>query len=411
MSDLLPRRGYLGLTLAAASRPAGDFSLPIAAVAPGSSAAGMGILPGDRLTHIDRNPVRDLGEVRTLLRGLRAGDPLLLEVTRGSETLRFEGSVLEFPRERHEGARTELGEVRVKQHLLRAVAVIPDAPGPHPCVYYLPGAHWTSEEYPLELEQPIPALAGSLARAGIAFLRVERSGVGDSQGPPCTELGFDDELAGFRAGLEYLCERDWAEPARVGLFGHSLGAMVAPLLAERARIAGIVTYGASAVPISTALVAALERHAELDLRERATSLARARQIGELIRLVVAGATPEAVFQRSPELRSAAPAHFQGEKAYHRNVRFFHELEQHDLLGAWRKSAPRTLLLHGARDIISSLADSEALARVIGATASVRELPGVDHQMSDAASGARPRLAASVREAVLEFFGGTLGAAL
>jgi pimeloyl-ACP methyl ester carboxylesterase len=368
------------------------------AVAPASSAEHAGVRAGDRLLSVDRNPARDLTEVRTLLRGLSAGDPLLLEVARGSETLLFESVVLEYPLERHSGARTLLGQVACDGRWLRAIAVVPEAPGAHACVYYLPGAHWASEEYPLELEQPVPALAGALARAGIGCVRVERSGIGDSQGPPCTELDFSGELHGYRAGLDWVLRQDFVDPERVFAFGHSLGAMVAPLLAEATTFAGIVTFGASAIPISEALVGALVRHAALDPGGAARE--RAEKVVELIRLVVAGSTPAVVFRDRPELAQAAPPHFTGNHAYHRSVEFYHQLERADLHGAWTRFRSDALFVHGDRDITSTLADSRALAALVGPRAEVQELAGVDHQMSDAASGARPRLAASVRESVL-----------
>lgn len=48
-ASTLRRRGYIGLGLASAS-------LEVKHVAPSSPAHAGGVLPGDRLTHIDRNP-------------------------------------------------------------------------------------------------------------------------------------------------------------------------------------------------------------------------------------------------------------------------------------------------------------------------------------------------------------------
>src|SRR5690349_10926361 len=100
---VLHRRGYVGLTLGSA--PARGGGLVVRAVAPGSSADHAGVAAGDVLTHLDRNPTVDLVEVRTLLRGLRPGDPLLLDVVRHGEARSLTTTVAAFPVEQHEGAR------------------------------------------------------------------------------------------------------------------------------------------------------------------------------------------------------------------------------------------------------------------------------------------------------------------
>lgn len=411
--DVLPRRAYVGLTLASApSESAGWRGLLVRGVAPGSAAERAGVRAGDWLTHLDLNPAHDRVEVRRLLRALRPGDPLLLDVVRGGQALRLTSELIEYPVERHAGATTLLGQARVDGHWLRSIAVVPNTPGPHPVVYYLPGAHWASEEYPLEPWHPVPALASALASIGVVMLRVERSGLGDSQGPPCTRTDFRTELAGYQAGIDALGAAPYADPERTFLFGHSLGAMVAPLLArhlERTRGGGprgVVTFGASAIPISRALVGAIERHAELDAvlsaspRERAERRARTDKLVELVTLVTSGETPERIFRARPDLERVAPPHMMGDQAYHRIATFYHQLEREDLWGAWAAVRCPVLAIHGERDWISTAEDSRAIASAVGGHGEHLELPGVDHQLSDAAANQRARLAPALRDAVL-----------
>ena len=401
-SGALRRRGYIGLGLA-------STSLEVKHVAAGSSAQEAGVLPGDRLTHIDRNPTNDLAEVRLLLRELRAGDPLELGVRRAERELVLTTTVAPHPLEQYAGARCVLDQVEVKGHWLRTLCVVPDGSGPFPVVYYLPGAHWASEEYPLVPEHPVPALIGALASAGVATFRVERSGLGDSQGPPCTRVDYEGELAGYRAGLEFLARAEWADASRLMLLGHSLGAMHAPRLAEQVDVCGVVTFGAGAVPISEALIGAIRRHAQLQLGAGEQVRARGRQIAELIRLVVCeGQTPAQVFAARPDLAAVAPDHFSGDEAYKRVVRFYHQLEAVDITASWRRYRGPVLALHGSADYVATAQDAERIAAWVGARARHRELPGVDHQMSDALRGAPLRLASAMREVVLEWVAERVG---
>lgn len=398
-SQVLERRGHLGLVLDRAQ-------LEIKRVVPGSSAHLAGLEPGDRLTHIEHNPVYDLDEVRLISRSLRSGAALLLGVERRGRPLVLESQVVPFPLEEHPGARVVLDAVAVGGHLLRVYAVVPETPGPHPVVQYLPGAHWASEEYPLTPTHPLPALADALVRVGWAMVRVERSGLGDSQGPPCTRVDFEGELLGHAAGLTYLARTSWVDSRRIVLFGYSLGAMLAPLLASRAPIAGIATFGASRIPISEALAGAIVRYAEG--QQDAGARPWANKVSELIRLVVQERrTPADVFAERRDLARIAPAHFAGDQAYHRVVSFYHQLEDQDIAAAWRDWHGPVLLMHGAKDAISTAEDSQVLAASLGERAEFVELPGVDHQMSDAGVAGAATLAPGVARTLVAWLAGSL----
>jgi pimeloyl-ACP methyl ester carboxylesterase len=80
--------------------------------------------------------------------------------------------------------------------------------------------------------RPFLVLADALTRRGIAVLRCDDRGVGQSTGDYATATTFDfvdDTLAAVAA----LRARPDVDPARVGLLGHSEGAMIAPIAAAR----------------------------------------------------------------------------------------------------------------------------------------------------------------------------------
>lgn len=76
------------------------------------------------------------------------------------------------------------------------------------------------------------AMAEELAAQGIATLRLDESGVGESTGPHTAHFG--QRVPHMIAGLDALKNRPELAGRPVGLLGHSEGAMVAPLVyAER----------------------------------------------------------------------------------------------------------------------------------------------------------------------------------
>jgi uncharacterized protein len=87
--------------------------------------------------------------------------------------------------------------------------------------------------------RPFREIADTLSRRGIVVLRLDDRGSGGSDaGPPtATTADFADDI---RAAVAYLRTRSEVDPARVGLVGHSEGAIIAPLVAvEDARLRAI----------------------------------------------------------------------------------------------------------------------------------------------------------------------------
>jgi pimeloyl-ACP methyl ester carboxylesterase len=111
---------------------------------------------------------------------------------------------------------------------LAALYDAPLAPQPHPLVILLHGFTGWKEEAHLE------ALAGALAAAGIAALRFDAPGSGESGGSWADDYRVSHYLRDVQDVFDYAVSELGANPTRIGLWGHSMGGMVA-LLAAAAR--------------------------------------------------------------------------------------------------------------------------------------------------------------------------------
>jgi pimeloyl-ACP methyl ester carboxylesterase len=87
------------------------------------------------------------------------------------------------------------------------------------------------------------ALAAALAARGMASLRFDKRGVGESGGEYLT-TGFEQETDDARAALEAL--REAAGTDRLAVIGHSVGATIAIRLAAEYPLAGVVLLAAPA---------------------------------------------------------------------------------------------------------------------------------------------------------------------
>ena len=135
------------------------------------------------------------------------------------------------------------GEVK-----LAGTLTIPEGEGPFPAVILLSGSGAQNRDSEVFGHRPFAVWADVLSRVGIAVLRSDDRGVGDSGGNPAisTTSDFADDAA---VAVRYLASRDEINAKKIGLMGHSEGGVIAPLAAQREKsVAFVVLLAAPAVP-------------------------------------------------------------------------------------------------------------------------------------------------------------------
>src|SRR5690606_13282855 len=103
-----------------------------------------------------------------------------------------------------------------------------------------------SQETPLDTWDPTYQLVEALTAAGLATLRVDRSGLGDSEGPPCTDLDLEQELSMWETARAAFLASPQVSRGRHFIYGRSLGGILAPLVAQDQPFAGIAVWGTTA---------------------------------------------------------------------------------------------------------------------------------------------------------------------
>jgi len=94
----------------------------------------------------------------------------------------------------------------------------------------------------LTLENGYGPILAALAKQNFVTMRVEKTGEGDSEGPPCTDLKATAELeaAGYVAGLRALKKYEFVDPTRVFVFAHSLGPLIGSLVLPQESVRGFI---------------------------------------------------------------------------------------------------------------------------------------------------------------------------
>lgn len=178
------------------------------------------------------------------------------------------------------GVRVEPLSVPSPLGLLRGALTLPAGNGPFPAAVLLAGSGAHDLDETVHGNKPLRDIAEGLAKAGIASLRYDKRTFDYAQ-KIAVNPGFtiDDEVTDDAlSALRLLAKQKQVDPHRVFLLGHSLGAQLAPRVAQRdAQLAGVVMLAAPArsfLDVVAGQIAVLGPRqgmsaAELDKREKA----------------------------------------------------------------------------------------------------------------------------------------------
>jgi pimeloyl-ACP methyl ester carboxylesterase len=180
---------------------------------------------------------------------------------------------------------------------LAGTLTIPQGPGPFPAAMLIAGSGNLDRDENVAGHKLFLVLADFLTRRGIAVLRADKRGAGESSGDSAKALTAD-YASDVQAGVAFLRIRPEVDAHRIGLVGHSEGGVIAPLVAAKDRdIAFAVLMAAPGVP-GEELVAE-QTQASMELNGFDSAIAA--HWGDITRLLVVA------LKLSPDLAAAKNA--------------------------------------------------------------------------------------------------------
>jgi len=133
---------------------------------------------------------------------------------------------------------------------LAGTLTLPEGDGPFPVVVLMTGSGPQDRNEslrPIAAIQPFALIADALTRAGVAVLRYDDRGVGESTGDYASAV-IDDFTADGAAAIDYLLTRDEINPEQIGILGHSEGGIYAATLgADNPNVAFVIGMAAPAM--------------------------------------------------------------------------------------------------------------------------------------------------------------------
>jgi len=288
---------------------------------------------------------------------------------------------------------TEYGQVRTSEGTrLRTILTRPaGTTGKLPAILLSQWVSCGSLDFGADRQNELRLIA---ERSGMIFIRVERSGSGDSEGVPCSQLDYDTEVRHYREAFDQIARHLWVDPNRIVIFGSSLGSTTAPLIAQGKKVAGIAVQGGGAVTY-------LERMINFDrlYLERSGKYSPAQIHDEMIRRIqfhveylVKDKTPEQIERERPDLRGVwqsirggaeDPPHYGRPYAWHQQA------AKKNFLEAWTKVDAPVLVIHGEYDQFEPRHGHELIVETLNklrpSSATYLEVPKADHSIDVYAS--------------------------
>lgn len=318
------------------------------------------------------------------------------------------------PVEAHPGVLVSLGQLRLPSgERLRTLVTSPRglASGRAPAVLVVGWLSCATVETPAEDSDGMSRLIIDLVtRSGARVWRVDKPGVGDSEGR-CDRTDFETELQAYRLTFDALLSDPRTDPERIVVVGISNGGGVAPLV-PTSGVAGFVSVGGWS---GTWLEHAVwQERRRLELQPAGTEPINER-VAKWQRLyagmLMDGHTPGEMTDHHPEL---APLwRWSRDGQYGRPIRFYQQLQRLDLAAVWSRVKVPTLAVWGSRDDVMSREESERLVALINRgrpapaePARLVVVPGASHDLmrpTGAATGTPGEVyAAEVGDQVVAF---------
>lgn len=297
------------------------------------------------------------------------------------------------PLEHYVGIAVRYADVRVRAgYRVRVVQTRPaGVRTPIPAVFVVGWLSCDPVTYPDSTPDGYARLITDLVRnSGFAVYRVEKPGMGDSEGPRCEDADFEAELEAYRAGWRLLTADSAVDQRRRVILGLSNGGAVAPLVADGTPVAAFVSVGGWSKTW-------FEHMMELERRRMRLAGSAPAAISDSLRGYASfydqylnrRMTPGGVGAAFPAL--AGLWHDEPTRQYGRPAAYYHQLQALNIAEAWSAVDAPVLAVWGEYDWIMSRDDVVALPTLVRPAHRARsqfvQLPKTDHVLNEYGSAA------------------------
>ncbi|TAF77070.1 MAG: alpha/beta fold hydrolase [Bacteroidetes bacterium] len=352
----------------------------------GGTSQKLNLQPNDVILAINDNPITEIQTLMQILSKFVEGEKADFLIVRAGKQQHIKGLFVGRPLENDANADVIYDWADYKTGKLRVIINKPKKEGKLPAVLFIPGYTCTSIDG-LSENHPYGRVVRAFSEAGYVVLRIEKSGLGDSQNtPPCEDCTLKDEIESFEKGLQKLQSLPYVDTDNIFIFGHSMGGVVAPAVSAKNNVRGVMVYGTTAKSWY---------EYQLELNRLQGFLAQPDPMEYEAYCRIQAEIAYQYFIERKELAKIAEDptkdsllrttwEYDGKgRIYSRNAEFWRQIQDLPLLDNWKNTKAKVLVMYGEADFQAfSKADHEQIVYTVNYfkpnNAALKVFPETDH---------------------------------
>jgi uncharacterized protein len=386
-TQALPRRACMGVFLHDTLG-----RLMVDSVEKYTSLANTDIRKGDFILEVNEENMNNVLQYKKVVKEIIVPDEVRLKISRGGKEKIISTPTVGRSMDVYPYIEEVLGSVKYGEGELRKIIYKKSKRKKAPGIFFIPGYNCGSiENFPSLYDR---ALIEEWVEHGYMVYTVEKSGVGDSRNcKPCAEVDLQTDIELYQTAFQDFKKQEAIDSNKLFIWGHSMGGIIAPLVAQHNSVKGIMVYGTVYRPWSEFL---LEMHrVQKPLLEHLTF----EETETFIRLIqkvyyeffVLKKTPEQL-HNIPEYKSIVETELEYQEGstnmWGRHWRFWQQLDSINLAQAWQTTSAKVLAMNGDADYIQcSQVEPCLITNAVNSKhphhATMAIISGVDHLLMSA----------------------------
>lgn len=377
----LKRRAFWGVSCTYS-----NTGLKVTKTTPGSSFHKARVFKDDIIMSVDKKNITSNEQFTNFLKNKYEGDVLSLELLRNNDTKKITVIADPYPYETEDGVSFEYGSFTTSSgdHLRTIVSRPSKINGKLTAILFV---QWLScdhvEAQPTFMDGNV-RLIHELSKAGYLVMRTDKPGVGDSQGTPCNEYGFNYELQIHKEALQELRKREDIDLNSIIIMGSSMGGTMAPMIAQGQNVKGLIVTGCYYKTWYEHMLEIERRISYLEGDRPSTTYEKMKKWSKFYSLYlndkIAPGTIIAQYPEFKDLWQDEPEH-----QYGRSVTYYMEAMEHNVADYWSKINVPVLVIYGEYDWIMSRQDHQMIVRAMNdkveGLGTYIEIPKMDHGLN------------------------------
>ena len=203
---------------------------------------------GDIIISVNNQPTTSSRELGNLIKTKRSGEAIEFKVYRNNKIRTLKGKLPAKPLETSETHDIIYDQFSFNQGQIRVIVDKPRTNKKTPAILFIQGYTCSSLDKAGD-NHPYIKLVKGLCEKGYTVMRMEKPGMGDNYNTDsCNEIDFHTEVESFALALEKLKSYDFVDKENVFIWGHSMGGIIAPIIASQQQVKGVIVYGTTILP-------------------------------------------------------------------------------------------------------------------------------------------------------------------